>query len=212
MRKGDLTLWEKLPKHKSLFTMDGMAIGNITSQILANFYLSGLDAWAYRWCNEHGGCYVRFVDDMVLVLPRKEEVLEFYRLAKCFLVEQVHLQFHPDKVYVQHVKKGVKFIGSVLKPGRTYLSNRTVGRMYGMLQGMECHCRRRNVAKVEQDVCSCNSYMGFLVHHATYGLRRRMFGRMRWFWKMAYISGKYTKVVLKKKFINKQIYGKEVFK
>ena len=50
---------------------------------------------------------------------------------------------------------------------------------------------------------SCNSYMGFLVHHATYGLRRRMFGRMRWFWKMAYISGKYTKVVLKKKFINK---------
>lgn len=29
---------------------------------------------------------------------------------------------------------------------------------------------------------------------------------------MAYISGKYTKVVLKKKFINKQIYGKKVFK
>ena len=199
IRKGDLSLWDRLPSHKSLFTMDGMAIGNITSQILANFYLSGLDAWAYGWCNERGGCYVRFVDDMVVVLPQKEEVLEFYRLAGCYLGEKVLLRFHPDKVYVQHVKKGVKFIGSVLKPGRTYLSNRTVGRMFAMLQGMERHCRRRDVPSVERDVCSCNSYMGFLVHHATYGLRRRMFGRMKRFWKMAYVSGHYTKVSLRKK-------------
>lgn len=145
---------------------------------------------------------------LALQTPDLAQRLELINLVKLHITAVQSI----TKVFVEHVKKGVKFIGSVLKPGRTYLSNRTVGRMYGMLQGMECHCRRRNVAKVEQDVCSCNSYMGFLVHHATYGLRRRMFGRMRWFWKMAYISGKYTKVVLKKKFINKQIYGKEVFK
>ena len=209
IRKGDLSLWDKLPRHKSLFHMDGMAIGNITSQILANFYLSGFDAWASKWCREHGGCYVRFVDDMVVVLPSKKDVKEFYRLAKERLAREVLLRFHPDKVYMQHVSKGVKFIGSVLKPGRMYLSNRTVGWMWEMLQGMENHCKRlaarKHITKevletVEHDVCSCNSYMGFLVHHATYGLRRKMFGRMEWFWKVAYVSGSYTKVSMRKKY------------
>ena len=184
-------------------------VGNITSQILANFYLSGFDAWAYCWCRLRGGWYVRFVDDKVAVLPTKEDALEFYRLAKERLAREVLLRFHPDKVYMQHVSKGVKFIGRVLKPGRTYLSNRTVGRIWEMLQGMESHCKRlaarKHVTKemveaVEHDVCSCNSYMGFLVHHATYGLRRKMFGRMEWFWKVAYVSGSYTKVSMRKKY------------
>ena len=213
IRKGDLSLWGKLPEHKSLFHTNGMAIGNITSQILANFLLSGFDRWANGWCLERGGCYVRFVDDMVVVLPNKEDVLLFYKLAKEILRCQVGLCFHGDKVYVQHVSKGVKFIGSVIKTGRTYLSNRTVGRMWSMLEGMEHLCkrlaarkyrRRQDVEAVEQDVCSCNSYMGFLVHHATYGLRRRMFGRMKWFWKVAYVSGRYTKVSLRKKFVYHQ--------
>ena len=120
-----------------------------------------------------------------------------------------HLNFHPDKVYVQHVSKGVKFIGSVIKPGRTYLSNRTIGRMWETLQGMERHCKRLTVSRnpkrkdveaVEHDICSCNSYMGFLVHHSSYGLRRKIFGSMRWFWKVAYISGRYSKVSLRKKY------------
>lgn len=210
IRKGDLSLWNRLPEHKSLFHTNGMAIGNITSQILANFLLSGFDRWANGWCRECGGCYVRFVDDMVVVLPNKEDVLLFYKLAKEMLLCQVGLCFHGDKVYVQHVSKGVKFIGSVIKPGRTYLSNRTVGRMWSMLEGMEHRCkrlavrkrrRRQDVEAVEQDVCSCNSYMGFLVHHATYGLRRRMFGRMKWFWKVACVSGHYSKVSLRKRFV-----------
>ena len=209
IRKGDLSLWDKLPRHKSLFYVNGMAIGNITSQILANFLLSVFDRWACNWCKEHGGCYVRFVDDMVAALPDKEDVLLFYQLAKEMLLRLTGLLFHADKVYVQHVSKGVKFIGSVIKPGRTYLSNRTVGRMWTMLEGMERHCkrlarrrraRREDVEVVEQDVCSCNSYMGFMVHHATYGLRRRMFGRMKWFWEVAYVSGSYTKVSLRRKY------------
>ena len=211
IRKGNLSLWNKLPEHKSLFYMNGMAIGNITSQILANFLLSGFDRWAFQWCKERGGWFVRFVDDMVVVLPNKEDVLLFYKLAKDKLFGMARLHFHSDKVYVQHVSKGVKFIGSVIKPGRTYLSNRTVGKMHDMLLGMERCCKRvarrgkrlsyANLVELEHYVCSCNSYMGFLVHHATYGLRRRMFGRMRWFWKVAYVSGHYSKVSLRKKFV-----------
>ena len=208
VRKGDLSLWYKLPKHKSLFCMNGMAIGNITSQILANFLLSEFDRWAVQWCKERGGCYVRFVDDMVIVLPHKEDVLLFYQLAKAFLEGRLCLTLHPDKVYVQHVSKGVAFVGSVIKPGRTYLSNRTVGRMYDMLSRMEHQCRRVSRRKVSVEQCtelehgvgSCNSYMGFMVHHHSYGLRRKMFGALKSFWKVAYLSDGFCKVNLRKRF------------
>lgn len=208
IRKGDLSLWKKLPKHKSLFTMDGMAIGNITSQLLVNFYLNPFDVWAVQWCRERGGWYERFVDDFPAVLPDKEDVLEFLREAQDFLEQELGLTLHPDKVYVQHVKKGVKFVGSVIKPGRIYLSNRTVGRMHDMLHEMEKHCAHASTKRpsigqsmeLEHDVCACNSYMGFLKYNHSYALKRKAFGRMKRFWKVAYVADGFKKVVLRKKF------------
>lgn len=236
IRKGDLSLWDKLPKHKSLFYMDGTAIGNITSQILANFLLSPFDAWAYQFCTSRGGWYERFVDDIPVVLPNKSDVLLFHQEARRFLEERIHLSLHPDKVYIQHASKGVKFVGSVIMPGRMYLSNRTVGKMHEMLSDMERCCKRvarkkrpslQDAEELEHWVCSCNSYMGFLVHHASYGLRRRMFGRMKWFWRIAFVCGEYGKVVLRNRYRVETVlsrdeckiktlkikdYGKQIFK
>lgn len=209
VRKGDLSLWSVLPKNKSLFYMDGTAIGNITSQILANFLLSPFDGWAHRYCKECGGWYGRFVDDIIVVLPKKEDVTLFHRIAKDYLERHIHQTLHPDKVYIQHVSKGVKFVGSVIKPGRTYLSNRTVGKMRDMLIGMERCCERlakkKAVSLVDKEVfahwvCSCNSYLGFMAHHQTYALRRRLFGRMKYFWRCAYVAGDFSRVVARKKY------------
>ena len=33
----------------------------------------------------------------------------------------------PRKMYLQHYSKGIPYIGGMVKPGRTYISNRTVG-------------------------------------------------------------------------------------
>ena len=221
IRKGDLSLWYRLPSHKSLFTMDGMAIGNITSQLLANFFLNPFDAWAVKWCMERGGRYCRFVDDMVIILPRKEDVVVFSMEARIFLERELGLTLHADKVYIQHASKGVKFIGAVIKPGRTYLSNRTVGRMVDMLRNFERTCAsvpRKGAdinlcRKLEQGVSSCNSYMGFLIHHATYGLRRRVYGEMKSFWRVAFASKGFGHIVLRKKFkLKTKDYGNKIFK
>ena len=208
IKKGDVSLWDKLPIHKSLFTMDGMAIGNITSQILANFDLNKFDEMAYQFCKERGGWYQRFVDDMTVILLTIEDVVEFFKMAQEFLERELYLTLHPDKVYIQHAKKGVKFVGSVVMPGRIYLSNRTVGRLYDMLQEMERFVKSLNLRdlsiddafKLEHYVCSCNSYMGFLKYNNSYALRRRLFGNLSYFWKVAYVSGHFDKVTLRKRF------------
>ena len=48
VKVGDLSLWDKLPVNKSLFTCGegkGLPIGNLPSQILANLLMSVFDKW-----------------------------------------------------------------------------------------------------------------------------------------------------------------------
>lgn len=72
IRKTPPQSWRGLPKDKSLFHSDGscgLPIGNLTSQLLALNFLDGLDHLiSEEWGVKH---YGRYVDDMVLVHPRK---------------------------------------------------------------------------------------------------------------------------------------------
>ena len=67
---GDTTLWRQLPENKSLLRNGegkGGPIGNLTTQLFANFLMSFFDSyviWKTRRLNSH---YVRFVDDFLLV-------------------------------------------------------------------------------------------------------------------------------------------------
>ena len=69
----DTAEWAKhVESHKSLFGNDdyhGMPIGNLTTQVFANFLLSFFDAYVIAWMRSHGLTvyYVRFVDDFVIV-------------------------------------------------------------------------------------------------------------------------------------------------
>ena len=145
---------------------------------------------------------------MTIILPTTKDVTTFYNSSTSFLKNELLLTLHPDKVYIQYAKKGVKFIGSIVMPNRIYLSNRTVGRMYEMLNEMECFCRGLSLENISIDesfrlehyVCSCNSYMGFLKYNNSYALRRKLFGSLSYFWKVAYISGHFDKIILRKRF------------
>ena len=164
-RKGNLDLWLKLDKNKSLFTNDqncGQAIGNLTSQINANFYLTPLDQMLK-------GAYGRYVDDFILFSMDKKQLLSLLPQIRAFLATRLHLQLHPKKVYIQQVRKGFKFTGSVIKNGRIYAGKRTVG---NTIQMVEHYNRVENKRAVIQEfVQRYNSYMGFLSHKKTYAIR-----------------------------------------
>lgn len=66
--KGSPAMLDKVPAHKSLFTCEtgkGLPIGNLTSQFFANVYLNELDQFVKHTLKCR--CYVRYVDDFVLV-------------------------------------------------------------------------------------------------------------------------------------------------
>lgn len=209
IRKGNIRLWKYLPKNKSLFhtkPMKGEPIGNLTSQLFANFYMSIFDAWAIKEAKKRGATYTRFVDDFVFVCRTKEDAMYFRQQSREKLRLLLRIRMHPDKVYIQEVKKGIKVVGSVIKPSRSYLANRTV---FGFLQAMKeletaCTITHKGDITIEEGIVierkvkSINSYMGFLIHHKSYAIRVQAFSQMKNFWKYCYVKGNYKVVKLKK--------------
>lgn len=210
-RRSPIWMWDDLPDNKSLFTMPpekGMAIGNITSQLLANFYLSYFDEFMNEQCEWNNAGYVRFVDDMIIVSTDKRFLIELRLKAMQWLKKNLKLKLHPDKFYLQEVRKGVKFVGAVIKPGRLYTSSRTLGNMRNRVRGTDRVCRqiieggvtKERLRDLKRHVCSLNSYMGFCVHNYTYNQRRKMFNDFPNFWKCCNIQRRFTLVKVKKKF------------
>lgn len=169
IRKGDVHLWDVLPAGKTLFGTGGktgLAIGNLTSQIFANYYLLPLDQWL---ANVPGVEYGRYVDDFVLIADSVDRLKGLLPQIRTFLRERLAIELHPSKVYLQPVRHGVKFLGSAIKQGRIYAGNRTVGNIKTLVsEYAEIRNKERYIEKFAQRY---NSYMGYLIHRNTYGIR-----------------------------------------
>ena len=181
-KRGDPRLWPMLPAGKTLFLQPnyrGMPIGNITSQLLAGFYMSFLDEYMVGLCKSVDARYERFVDDFAVVCRRKADVLMMRDKAGAFLQRKLNLQLHHDKQYIQDVTHGVYFVGSVIKMERVYISNRTVAGFIEKLKELDAYLagiKRFGVDEayvLDHYLMSLNSYMGFFIDKATYALRRR---------------------------------------
>lgn len=193
--------WKDIPKHKSLFTSEkgfGLAPGNLTSQIEANFFLNPFDHWMKERFSEYG----RYVDDFYVVGTDREELASAIPDIKDYL-QTLGLTLHPDKIYLQHYTKGVKYIGAVLKGNRKYISNRTVGNLYSAIHRFNKCAEKEGYVdnNALRFTCCINSYFGFLRQYSSYALRRKAVRRItRQWWKAIYISGHFEKVVVKKKY------------
>lgn len=200
--KGDRKLLESLPADKSLFTCGedyGLPIGNLTSQMFANFYLSGFD----HWMKDKFKYYGRYVDDFYIICRDKKALLDILPKARKYLSE-LNVTLHPRKLYLQHYTKGVSFIGATSKMSRRYIGNRTVHNMMEAIREMNSIVGKKGYA--ESFTSRVNSYLGFMKHHNSYALRRKAMGELdKEWWQYCYIQGHHEKVVLKKKYKNKII-------
>jgi hypothetical protein len=200
--KGNKKDWEGLPKNKSLFHSPpncGLPIGNLTSQVFANFYMHQFDAFVTK---ELGiKYYGRYVDDFVIVHPDKDYLKSLIPLLTNFLLSTLQLTLHPKKIYLQHYTKGVKFLGTVIKPNRIYITNRTKGNFYNAIEKQNKIVRDHKPTKEEKAtfLSSMNSYLGIMKHYKSYKLRKNMiFKMLSYYWfNHVYLSGGIAKFVLK---------------
>lgn len=172
IKRGNLSLWDKLDKNKSLFTNNqkcGLAIGNLTSQIFANFYLLPFDLYKHNVLKIDGG---RYVDDDHSLKMAKQQLLDVLPKYREFLQNRLKVRLHPKKLYLQPVRHGFKFTGSVIKQGRIYVGNRTIGNAINMIR----YYNSISIESIflEEFVQRYNSYMGFMVNKSSYHIRYKL--------------------------------------
>ena len=114
-----------VPPHKSLFNApddQGLPIGNLDSQFLANVHLNALDQFvAHRLrCR-----YVRYVDDFVLLHESAAYLEEAYIQIQDFLPARLQLSVNPTKTVLQPVSHGIDFVGHVIRPWHRTLRPKT---------------------------------------------------------------------------------------
>jgi retron-type reverse transcriptase len=100
----------------------GLPIGNLTSQLWANVYLSPLDHFVLR--EMRGAGYVRYVDDFVLFGDDKRALLDA-RDAVVERLARLRLTIHPG-AHARPVTEGFPFLGFVVSPDRRRVKRRKV--------------------------------------------------------------------------------------
>jgi hypothetical protein len=147
---------------------------------------------------KRGAKYVRFVDDFIFVCQTKDDAKFFRRFSRHHLRKILNIKMHPNKVYIQEVKKGAKMVGSVVKPGRIYLANRTVGHFIEAAKALDAACEEHDAEQVKAWVRSINSYLGFLVHNQSYAIRRKVLGQLTHLHEACYVRSKFNAVKIKR--------------
>ncbi|MFH1425414.1 MAG: reverse transcriptase domain-containing protein [archaeon] len=89
--------------------INGMPLGNLTSQFFANVYLHELDFFVkYKL---RASYYIRYVDDFVILHDSKEQLEKWKLEINYFLKERLKIELHPNKSHVLNLRRGINFLG-----------------------------------------------------------------------------------------------------
>jgi retron-type reverse transcriptase len=175
IRHSPAAAWKDLPPDKSLFSSRegcGLPIGNLTSQIFANFYLTEFDHFIKHGCGIRW--YGRYVDDCVIVHRSRAFLKRLVPVLREYLAANLGLTLHPKKIYLQPCGRGVRFLGCFIKPSHTVVHHRTIK---NFIRALRLHNAVAADHKPDRGECgalisSVNSYLGIMKHYRTYRKRR----------------------------------------
>ena len=174
IKVGDLGLWSRLPKNKSLFTCGegkGLPIGNLPSQLLANLLLADFDKMMIERLDDNGG-YGRYVDDFVAIHTDRKALHVTLQWAREYLHTELELTLHPRKVSLQRASSGVRFTGVMIRPYRTLPSSRTTEHLFSVIDEFG-ECAKPSSEDLTRYANRINSLLGLIAYRTSYNIRRR---------------------------------------
>jgi retron-type reverse transcriptase len=149
----------------------GIPIGNLTSQFFANLYLNDLDHYIK---NELGVmCYLRYVDDLV-VLGRRKDQLHRVKASVMIFVERERLRIHPNKAHIYHTAHGIDLFGYQVFPDHRRLRSDNGHRFARRLRRW---AKAYSAGYLDWQATNprVQSWLGHAGHADTWGLREAIF-------------------------------------
>jgi retron-type reverse transcriptase len=154
----------------------GLPMGNLTSQFLANYFLSPFDHFVKETLKAKG--YVRYVDDFVIFSNDKEQLKQAQLLVSRFLAKY-RLVLHPLKCHIYPTKAGISFLGQRLFLTHRTLRSENVRRMWVRLN-IRLIDYSQGKLQPEKLECQLNSWLGHARQANTFHLRNKVF-RYLWY-------------------------------
>lgn len=132
----------------------GIPIGNLTSQLFANFYLNDFDHYVREQL--HFPYYIRYMDD-VIVFGESRGSLK--KAVNQILSELAKIRLIPNekKNYIKKNALGIDFLGFRLHENRIKLRSQNLVRFRRKLKS------RRRVTDLNQLLRSINGHIGYLI-------------------------------------------------
>lgn len=158
---------DSVPPSERLFEV-GMPIGNLTSQLLANVCLNELDQYVKHSLKVHH--YIRYMDDMVLLLPDKERLNECKALIEAYLNDVLHLELNA-KTTINKVRNGIGFVGLQIHAGWRKMKRKPLKKMKTRIRYIEKEYAA-GLIDLETVMSTMQSYYGMMSHCSSYGLWR----------------------------------------
>lgn len=133
----------------------GIPLGNITSQIFANIYLSVLDKYVKNVLR----CrfYIRYNDDFVIISNSKEKLEIIRNKIICFVNKFLLLSIPLEKTSIRKTSWGVDFLGFTILPRAVLLRNKTKNKIYSNIKPQNAY-----------------SYFGLLKYCNSFNLKRKI--------------------------------------
>jgi len=150
----------------------GLAIGNLTSQWWANFYLDPLD----HFLKDDRGvkCYARYMDDAVLFADDKETLHLITADLRRFLSDRLKLRLKENATFIAPVTEGVPFLGFRIFPGLIRLKRKNVIRFRRKFRAAERQILAGGIDEAPF-ISAANSLVGHIRHADTHRMRQKFF-------------------------------------
>lgn len=140
----------------------GLPLGNLTSQLFVNIYMNEFDQFVKHRLKIKQ--YIRYADDFVVFSRDRVWLEDILLQMKCFLLRNLKLQMHPDKVFIKTLASGVDFLGWTHFPDHRVLRTATKRRMF---RNIEAKGNKKEVVQ---------SYLGLLKYGNAWRLMERIEG------------------------------------
>lgn len=128
----------------------GIPLGNLTSQIFANIYLSKLDQFIKHKLKIK--YYLRYADDFLMLGLNKEGLLQRFKTVKHYLWKSLKLEIHPNKISMRKFSWGIDFCGYIVLPHYILPRAKTKRRIL------------KKIVKENISNQSLQSYLGYFSH------------------------------------------------
>lgn len=149
----------------------GIPLGNVTSQDMANIYLDKLDQYCVRFLKVK--YYTRYMDDICIVTPTKEQAHEYLEKIKAYLEKKLGLEVN-KKTKIFPLEQGVNAYGFKIWTTHRLLRDKSKQAMKRRIKRMDEKLKAGEMTE-KAVIQAVSSWLGYARWSCSFNLCKKIF-------------------------------------